>query len=90
VSDELAVGKTAEIDDLLIEGNETVNLTLQNPGGPTTLGATASTVTIVDDDGTPVSTVFIGQLWADAEALRMAKAWQDATDFHTRRPPLFG
>ena len=43
------------LDDLLIEGNETVNLTLQNPGGPTTLGATASTVTIVDDDGTPVT-----------------------------------
>jgi Asp-tRNA(Asn)/Glu-tRNA(Gln) amidotransferase A subunit family amidase len=42
------------------------------------------------EDGTPVSTVFIGQLWADAETLRVAKAWQDATDFHTRRPPLFG
>ena len=42
------------------------------------------------DDGTPVSTVFIGQLWADAETLRVAKAWQDSTDFHTRRPPLFG
>ena len=41
-------------------------------------------------DGTPVSTVFIGQLWADAETLRVAKAWQDATDFHTRRPPMFG
>jgi Asp-tRNA(Asn)/Glu-tRNA(Gln) amidotransferase A subunit family amidase len=41
-------------------------------------------------NGTPVSTVFIGQLWADAETLRVAKAWQDATDFHTRRPPLFG
>ena len=43
-----------------------------------------------NDNGTPVSTVFIGQLWADAETLRVAKAWQDATDFHTRRPPLFG
>jgi Asp-tRNA(Asn)/Glu-tRNA(Gln) amidotransferase A subunit family amidase len=43
-----------------------------------------------NDNGTPVSTVFIGQLWADAEMLRVAKAWQDATDFHTRRPPLFG
>ena len=42
------------------------------------------------DDGTPVSTVFVGQLWADAETLRVAKAWQDATDFHTRTPPLFG
>ena len=43
-----------------------------------------------NDDGTPVSIVFVGQLWADAETLRVAKAWQDATDFHMRRPPLFG
>jgi len=43
-----------------------------------------------NDDGMPVSTVFVGQLWADAETLRVAKAWQDASDFHTRRPPLFG
>ena len=43
-----------------------------------------------NNDGMPVSIVFIGQLWADAETLRVAKAWQDATDFHTRRPPLFG
>ena len=43
-----------------------------------------------NDDGTPVSIVFVGQLWADAETLRVAKAWQDATDFHARRPPLFG
>ncbi len=42
-----------------------------------------------NDDGTPVSTVFVGQLWADAETLRVARAWQDANDFHTRRPPLF-
>ncbi len=43
-----------------------------------------------NDDGTPVSIAFVGQLWADAETLRVAKAWQDATDFHRRRPPLFG
>ena len=43
-----------------------------------------------NEDGTPVSIVFVGQLWADAETLRVAKAWQEATDFHTRRPPLFG
>ena len=42
-----------------------------------------------NDDGTPVSTVFVGQLWADAETLRVAKAWQDVNNFHTRRPPLF-
>src|SRR5690606_7915875 len=41
------------------------------------------------EDGTPVSISFIGKLWGDAEALAAAKAYQDATDFHLRRPPLF-
>jgi len=40
-------------------------------------------------EGTPVSISFIGRLWGEAELLRVAKAYQDATDFHTRRPPLF-
>ena len=35
----------------------------------------------------PIS--FVGRLWADAETLRVAKAFQDATDFHERVPPLF-
>ncbi len=41
------------------------------------------------DDDTPVSISFVGALWGDAECLRVAKAYQDATDFHTRQPPLF-
>lgn len=41
------------------------------------------------DEGTPVSISFIGQLWGDADCLRVAKAFQDVTDFHTRTPPLF-
>ncbi len=41
------------------------------------------------EGGTPVSTSFIGKLWGDAEALRVAKAFQDATDFNRRTPPLF-
>jgi len=40
-------------------------------------------------DGTPVSISFVGSLWGDAHALRVAKAYQDATDFHARRPPRF-
>jgi Asp-tRNA(Asn)/Glu-tRNA(Gln) amidotransferase A subunit family amidase len=42
-----------------------------------------------EEEGTPVSLSFIGGLWKDAEALRVAKAYQDATDFHTRRPAGF-
>ena len=28
-------------------------------------------------------------LWKEAEALRVAQAWQEATGHHTRHPPLF-
>ena len=40
-------------------------------------------------NGTPVSFSFVGALYADADALRLAKAVQDVTDFHTRVPPGF-
>ena len=39
--------------------------------------------------GTPVSISFIGQLYGEAELLRVAKLWQDATDYHLRQPPGF-
>jgi len=41
-----------------------------------------------DDKGTPTSISFIGNLYKEAETLRLAKAYQDATDFHLRHPPL--
>jgi len=41
------------------------------------------------DDGTPVSISFIGKLFGEAELLAVAKAYQDATGFHLRRPPTF-
>lgn len=41
------------------------------------------------EDDTPVSISFVGSLWGDADCLRVAKAYQDATDFHKRQPPLF-
>ncbi len=41
------------------------------------------------ENGTPVSLSFIGRLYGEAEALALAKAYQDATDFHTKHPPLF-
>jgi Asp-tRNA(Asn)/Glu-tRNA(Gln) amidotransferase A subunit family amidase len=39
-------------------------------------------------DGTPTGILFIGQLYGEADMLRLAKAYQDATDFHLRRPSL--
>lgn len=41
------------------------------------------------DDGTPASISFVGNLWQDGAALRMASAFQSVTDFHLRRPPEF-
>ncbi|HEX9887696.1 MAG TPA: amidase [Longimicrobiales bacterium] len=42
-----------------------------------------------NEDGSPVSISFIGGLWKDAEALRVAMAYQDATGFHERHPEAF-
>jgi Asp-tRNA(Asn)/Glu-tRNA(Gln) amidotransferase A subunit family amidase/Asp-tRNA(Asn)/Glu-tRNA(Gln) amidotransferase C subunit len=39
-------------------------------------------------DGTPTGIQFIGRLYGEAETLRLAKAFQDATGFHLRTPPL--
>jgi Asp-tRNA(Asn)/Glu-tRNA(Gln) amidotransferase A subunit family amidase len=39
--------------------------------------------------GTPVSITFIGGLYGEARLLAVAKAWQDATDYHLRYPPQF-
>ncbi len=41
------------------------------------------------EEGTPVSISFVGKLWGDAETLRVARAFQEATDYHLKRPPLF-
>jgi Asp-tRNA(Asn)/Glu-tRNA(Gln) amidotransferase A subunit family amidase len=39
-------------------------------------------------DGTPTSITFMGHLYREAEVLAVAKAYQDATDFHLRRPQI--
>lgn len=38
--------------------------------------------------GTPTSITFIGGLYKEADVLAAAKAYQDATDFHLKHPPL--
>ena len=39
-------------------------------------------------NGTPTSVCFLGKLFGEAEALAVAKKFQDATDFHRRHPSL--
>ncbi len=40
------------------------------------------------EKGTPTSITFIGGLYKEAETLAVAKAYQDATDYHLQHPPL--
>ncbi|HEY4492664.1 MAG TPA: amidase, partial [Acidobacteriota bacterium] len=39
-------------------------------------------------DGTPTSVTFCGKLFDEAKTLAVAKAYQDATDFHLKHPEL--
>lgn len=41
-----------------------------------------------DRNGNPVSITFIGGLFREEQALRVARAYQDATGFHLKRPRL--
>jgi Asp-tRNA(Asn)/Glu-tRNA(Gln) amidotransferase A subunit family amidase len=41
-----------------------------------------------NEKGAPTSISFIGNLYGEAEALLVAKAFQDATDFHLKHPKL--
>ncbi len=41
-----------------------------------------------NEKGSPTSTTFIGNLDREAEVLTLAKAYQDATDFHLKHPSL--
>jgi Asp-tRNA(Asn)/Glu-tRNA(Gln) amidotransferase A subunit family amidase len=43
-----------------------------------------------DEEQTPVSFSFVGGLWKDDAAMRVAKAYQDATGHHLRHPARFG
>lgn len=40
------------------------------------------------DKGTPLSITFMGNLFGEARLLAVAKAYQDATDFHKKHPSL--
>ncbi|HEX6791943.1 MAG TPA: amidase [Candidatus Krumholzibacteria bacterium] len=42
-----------------------------------------------DDKGAPTSITFMGRLFEEGKVLAVAKAYQDATDFHKKHPPMF-
>jgi len=43
-----------------------------------------------DEKGHPTSLTFVGRAFGEAEMLAVAKAYQDATDWHTRHPKSLG
>jgi Asp-tRNA(Asn)/Glu-tRNA(Gln) amidotransferase A subunit family amidase len=42
-----------------------------------------------DEKGSPVSITFVGRLFDEGTLLGVAKAYQDATEYHLKHPPLF-
>ncbi len=42
-----------------------------------------------DDKSSPTSITFMGRLYGDDVVLEVAKAYQDATDFNRKHPPMF-
>ena len=42
-----------------------------------------------NDKGRPTSITFMGRLFEEGKVLTVAKAYQDATDFHLKHPPMF-
>lgn len=79
-----AMAKVMEEVDVYVGGNDLVltNLTghptVCMPNGFTKLG----------DAKVPTAITFTGQLYGETDLLTMAKAYQDATGYHTERPPL--
>ena len=41
-----------------------------------------------DEKGSPTSIILVGNLYDEASILALANHFQDATDFHNKRPPL--
>jgi Asp-tRNA(Asn)/Glu-tRNA(Gln) amidotransferase A subunit family amidase len=76
------VNKIFEDVDVFVEVTHS-NTTLTN-----LTGHPAVIVPIGFVEGKPASIVFTGKLFGEAETMAVAKAYQDATDFHLKHPSL--
>ncbi len=56
--------------------------------GANLAGVCALSVPCGFDDGLPVGLQWIGPAWGEATLLRLAHAYEQSTNWHTRRPPL--
>ncbi len=71
--------------DVLVSPNFSASLTMTNLTGHPQLCVPCGFVGGND----PVSLMFTGRLFEEGSPARVAKAFQDATDWHRRQPPLF-
>jgi Asp-tRNA(Asn)/Glu-tRNA(Gln) amidotransferase A subunit family amidase len=74
----------SQIDVYVVPSYGGINLTLTNLTGH-------PCVVLPDgfqEAGTPTSISFIGKLYGESETLAVARAYQEATDFHLRHPEL--
>jgi Asp-tRNA(Asn)/Glu-tRNA(Gln) amidotransferase A subunit family amidase len=79
--------------DAALEGLDAVITPSFAPNVLLTTNLTGHPVAVVpsgyNDEGSPVSFSFLGNLWRDDAALALARAYQQATDHHLQRPPMF-
>ena len=98
-----AVAKAFEPFDVIVAPTSSTQLVMTNLTGHPALilpngfrGADAPPPLSESDDdddnvggpGTPVSLTFLGRLYGEAALLTLARAYQEATGFHTKRPDL--
>lgn len=79
-------GVMADIDVYVVPSYGGSNLLMTNlTGHPAVVLPNGFT-----ENGTPTSISFVGKLFGEAETLAVAKAYQDATEFHLQHPELEG
>jgi Asp-tRNA(Asn)/Glu-tRNA(Gln) amidotransferase A subunit family amidase len=73
------------IDVYVTPASDRINLTLTNLTGHPTIVVPSG----ISTEGVPNNSVtFTGRLYGEAEALILAKAYQEFTNFHLRHPPM--
>jgi Asp-tRNA(Asn)/Glu-tRNA(Gln) amidotransferase A subunit family amidase len=67
---------------------ETVDLYVGSPDSGLLTNLTGHPVVVVPNGKPPASLTFTGRLWGESELLAVAKAYQDATGHHLKRPDM--
>lgn len=86
------MAKMMENIDVYVSPSFGTNLLLTNLSGHPCVvvpNGFADDSTRRNEEGSPTSISFIGKLYDEGKLLAFVKAYQDATDFHKKHPPLF-